>query len=191
MVFALAAAGAGAWLIARPQVLPELAFSPLDGVETIARSSDLQLSVDARRAALQVERGSCTLRVRGWGTVALRAGSSLRQADGGLDLSRGAADFQVDKRAPGTGSTLVRIPQGSLIEITGTRFSVIQGERGGSVHLDEGAIRFHAPDGRTVALVPGQSLAWPLPPPTPCRPSRRSRPFGTRPPSPSRRYRER
>jgi hypothetical protein len=166
-VLALAAAGAGAWLIARPQASSERSSSfvdgvEADGVETIVRSPDLQLSVDARHAVLHVDRGSCTLRVRDWGTVSLRAGSSLRRADDGLELSSGAADFAVDKRAPANGSTFVHVPQGS-IEITGTRFSMIQSERVGSVHLDEGSIRFHAPDGRTVALVPGQSLAWPLP----------------------------
>ena len=131
--------------------------------EAISHSSDLRLSVDTQHAALRVERGTCTLRVRDWGRVSLRAGSSLGQTEGGLEFLRGAADFQVDKRAPGTGSTFVRGPQGA-IEITGTRFSVIQGDSGGSVHLDEGAIRFHSVDGRVVALAPGESLSWPLPP---------------------------
>jgi transmembrane sensor len=167
----LAAAGAGAVLIARHQApltseyraRPERIGGLPETFEAISHSTDLQLSVDAPRATLRVERGSCTLRVRDWGRVSLRAGSSLGQTEGGLEFRRGAADFQVDKRAPGTGSTFVRGPQGT-IEITGTRFSVIQGASGGSVHLDEGAIRFHSPDGRTVALAPGESLTWPLPP---------------------------
>jgi transmembrane sensor len=79
-----------------------------------------------------------------------------------VELSLGAADFQVDKRASGAGSTFVHGPQGA-IEIIGTRFSVVQGPDGGSVRLDEGGIRFHAPDGRVVTLAPGEALGWPLP----------------------------
>src|SRR5205807_785325 len=96
------------------------------------------------------------------GRVVVRAGSWLRRTSDGVELSVGAADFQVNKRAPGVGSTFVRGPQGA-IEITGTRFSVVQGPDGGSVRLDEGGIRFHAPDGRVVSLAPGEALGWPLP----------------------------
>jgi transmembrane sensor len=133
------------------------------GFETVGGTPDLQLDVAGAGTTIAVRRGSCTLRVHAWGAVTLRAGAAFRPIDGGVELSRGEADFVVDKRPPGAAATFVRGPQGT-IEITGTRFTVIQRSDGGTVRLDEGAIRFRAPDGRTVALVPGQSLSWPLPP---------------------------
>jgi transmembrane sensor len=156
-----------------------------DGFEAIARTPDLDLAGGGRAAVIAVRRGRCTLRVRGWGTVTLATGASLRRATDGLELLLGEATFQVDERAPAAGSTFVRGPQGT-IEITGTRFSVSQRPEGGSVHLHEGAIRFHAPDGRTVTLSPGESLSWPLaasPAPSPLGPRRAS--AASESPSPS------
>lgn len=162
-LFGLALAGAVSVMMLRTP-LRGGGVAPLPvGFETLSSSSDLDLAV-GEGGTLDVRRGACTLRVEGWGRVSLRPGARLRRSGGGVELLSGAADFQVDKRVPEVGSTFVRGPQGS-IEITGTRFSVVQRPQGGSVHLDEGGIRFHAPDGRTVALVPGDSLDWPLPAP--------------------------
>lgn len=134
----------------------------LDGVEIVGGSPDVQMDLAGAGTRIGVRRGSRTLRIKGWGQVTLRAGASFRPVPGGVELSQGEADFDVDKRRPAAGSTFVRLPQGA-IEIMGTRFSVAQRPDGGTVRLDEGAIRFHAPDGRIVALVPGESLVWPLP----------------------------
>lgn len=162
LVLGFAAACAAALLVARDRTASREVANLPDGFEALAHSSDLQLKMEAAPSAVRVQSGSCTLRVRGWGRVVLRAGSRLRRTSDGVELSLGAADFQVDKRAPDAGSTFVRGPQGA-IEITGTRFSVVQGPDGGSVRLDEGGIRFHAPDGRVVTLAPGEALGWPLP----------------------------
>jgi transmembrane sensor len=164
-----------------PATTPAVAAGRLlEGLETIAGTADLQLDVGGVGTSLVVRRGSCTLRVQMWGVVTLRAGAAFRPVDDGVELSRGEADFEVDKRAPDAPTTFVRGPQGA-IEITGTRFTVVQRSDGGTVRLDEGAIRFHAPDGRTVGLIPGQSLSWPLPPaisppPLPPQPARRMAP---------------
>jgi transmembrane sensor len=166
---------------APPAVVAGAAQLP-DGFESVRTSPDLQLDVARAGSRIGVRSGSCTLRVTGWGQVTLQTGASFAPVEGGVELSRGEADFEVDKRAPGAGSTFVRVPQGT-IEITGTRFRVSEGVDGGTVHLDEGAIRFHAPDGRTVALTPGQSLTWPLPPPPSAPPSEDAPPPGA-PPAP-------
>jgi hypothetical protein len=160
---AVAAAGAGALAAAfalhghraRPVVsLP-------DGFEVVAGSEPGGL-VRAGGAGEVVAGGApATLHVRAWGRVTLHAGARLRRAPDGVELVGGDADFEVDKRPPGA-ATFVHLAGGS-IEITGTRFSVETRLGGGAVRLDEGAIRFHAPDGRTVALAPGQVLRWPLP----------------------------
>jgi hypothetical protein len=51
--------------------------------------------------------------------------------------------------------------------VHGTRFSVNQRANGGDVTLYEGSITFHCPDGREIAVKPGQKLGWPVPPPPP------------------------
>ncbi|HLK90662.1 MAG TPA: FecR domain-containing protein [Polyangia bacterium] len=133
------------------------------GFEAVGRSPDLQLVVEGAPPAVAVRAGSCTLGLRGWGRITAQAGTQLRRRADGVELLSGVADFQVDKRAPGSGSTHVRLAQG-VIEITGTHFSVVERADGGTAHLFEGEIRFHAPDGRTVTLAPGQSIRWPLAP---------------------------
>ncbi len=83
-----------------------------DGFEVVGATSDLQLDGDGAGTSIGVRRGSCVLRVQGWGRVTLRAGASFRPVEGGVELSLGEADFEVDKRSPGSGSTFVRGPQG-------------------------------------------------------------------------------
>jgi transmembrane sensor len=161
-LFGLAMAGAVSVMILHTPLRGGGAGPLPAGFETLSSSADLELAVGREGGTVDVRRGACTLRVEGWGRVSLQTGARFRRSGGGVELLSGAADFQVDKRVPGAGSTFVRGPQGS-IEITGTRFSVVQRPEGGTVHLAEGGIRFHALDGRTVALVPGESLNWPLP----------------------------
>jgi transmembrane sensor len=190
---ALVAAGAAAaaLLMVRARPPADRAVSLPAGFETLDRSPDLELAAGGEPGAVAVRAGSCTLRLPGWGRITVKAGTRLRRESDGVDFLSGAADFQVDKRAPGSGSTQVRLPQG-VIEITGTHFSVMQEEQGGSAQLFEGEIRFHAPDGRTVTLAPGQSIGWPLPPATTATtpstaplPVRISRPVGVRRPAPA------
>lgn len=162
LVTGAAAAAGVVWLAARPA--PGLALP--EGFSAVDLSTDVRLDVSGAGKTIRIERGSCALKVRGWGRVTLHSGAVLRRAGGGLELTAGRADFQVDKRSSAQGPTFVRVPE-ATIEITGTRFSILERPDGGSVHLDEGAIRFRALDGRTVTLAPGQSLDWPLPPAPP------------------------
>jgi hypothetical protein len=161
-----AAAGAGALAAAAVHLrrAPVVAELP-EGFEAVRLSADLkwQAAPEVARDVVAVRAGTATLRVRAWGRVTLGAGTRLRRVPDGVELLGGAADFEVDKRPAAAGSTNVRVAEGS-IEITGTRFSVVEGPGGGAARLAEGAIRFHAPDGRTVTLAPGQSVTWPLPP---------------------------
>jgi hypothetical protein len=142
-----------------------------DGFEVVAGVAPRWPVRAAGAGVVAAGEGPAMLRVRSWGRVTLHAGARLRRAPDGVELLDGAADFEVDKRQAGAGTTFVHVAQ-AAVEITGTRFSIETSPGGGAVRLDEGAIRFHAPDGRTVALAPGQSLRWPLPPedaPTPPR----------------------
>ena len=108
-------------------------------------------------------RASCTEPVtlaEGGDEVVVYPGASLERVRGGVRVRRGKASFAVQKRL--AGSTLrVHVSHG-VIEVTGTRFTVEQGETGGRVELTEGTIVFHDDDGDDVALSAGAVLVWPV-----------------------------
>ncbi len=90
----------------------------------------------------------------------------LRKEPGGVRVVAGTFKTSVVKRKASSNPARVLV-SGGAIEVLGTQFTVVQGAggEGGQVTLHEGSIRFVATDGRQVLLSPGQSLAWPLPPP--------------------------
>ncbi len=114
-------------------------------------------------AGLVDVKASCTepviLEERG-DQVVVYPGASLERLRDSLRVRRGKASFIAHKRTDG--STLrVHVSHG-VIEVTGTRFTVEQGESGGRVELTEGTIVFHDDDGDDVTLSAGAVLVWPL-----------------------------
>ncbi len=95
-------------------------------------------------------------------SISARAGATLRRDANGLRVLGGEVLLDVRKRRPGEAPAVVLVSHGA-IEVLGTQFTITQAAEGGEVVLHEGRIRFRATDGRTVELVPGDSLRWPLP----------------------------
>ena len=95
-------------------------------------------------------------------SISARDGASLRRDAETLRVLKGEVVLDVRKRRPGEAPARVRVSHG-VIEVLGTQFTITQGSEGGKVVLHEGRIRFRAENGRTVELVPGDSLSWPLP----------------------------
>jgi hypothetical protein len=113
-----------------------------------------------------VQKGGATLRdARTGSTLVVTRPGTLRHEARGLRVLSGRVELEVDKRAPGAEPMRVLVSHGE-IEVRGTKFSVEQlPGGGGAALLFEGRIVFRADDGREVELLPGQSIAWPLPPP--------------------------
>jgi transmembrane sensor len=138
------------------------------------RSDDLSAGVDA--GVVAIERGAAILIDPPSGLTIATAGQvSLRREARGVRLLRGHIDVTAAHRPPGAAPSAILVSHGA-IEVMGTAFTVVQEPAGGRVTLREGSIRFQAADGREVSLLPGEALAWPLPPPAPSPP----------PPQPSR-----
>lgn len=76
-----------------------------------------------------------------------------------VQVASGEVLFDVDTVAPGETPVRVRVSHG-VIEVVGTRFSVVQDDAGGHVDLFEGHIRFHDPSGEVVEVTPGERHAW-------------------------------
>ncbi len=124
-----------------------------------------------------------TVKLEGAQVRVTRAGHVRKEARG-MRVVSGRVELDVQKRAEGEPPLRVLVSDGE-IEVRGTRFAVDQIEGGGGAALLwEGVIVFRAPDGRTVELKPGQSVAWPLPPvapsseqPTPTEPKQTDESF--------------
>ncbi len=163
----LVAFALGMWL--RPLLRSPSPSPPrLGGLALAEASADLQVTVGPgdRVAVLG---GRCRLLDPGTG-MALELGKdvALRRERAGLRLVAGRVEVAVEKRP--AGQPVRMLVSDGAIEVTGTRFTVVQEAVGGRVTLHEGRIDFTAADGRTVRLAPGDSLAWPLPPPAPPAP---------------------
>jgi hypothetical protein len=160
---ALAACAAGALLVfvaLRPPRAPEQL-----GAMNVERASSGFEAVSVGNEIV-VRKGDATLRdTRSGATVVVTRPGTLRHEPRGLRVVSGRVELSVDKRAPGAAPMRVLVSHGE-IEVRGTKFSVDQLEGGGGAALlFEGRIVFRSEDGREVVLVPGQSVAWPLPPP--------------------------
>lgn len=133
-----------------------LAVSSAVGFRMASSSSGLEPLVaevvGPRTVRLEWLRAVATLHA---GAVVAREGESVR-------VREGVARFEVEKRRAGEAPVRV-VVSGGAIEVVGTVFEVTQGEGRGEVWLLEGAIRFHANDGRVVPVAVGERLAWPLP----------------------------
>ena len=149
---------------------PERANEPqrIDGYLVSASSADLQANV-RQDHTIEISRGSCVLvdSVEGE-ELAISSPALLRHEPTGVRVVAGTVVVTVQKRRAGP-SARVLVSDG-VIEVLGTRFTVIQGAERGSVTLQEGEIRFHDLRGGSRAVAPGERLEWPpLPssPPTP------------------------
>ena len=161
-VTALASCAAGvllAFAVLRPPAPRVLA-----GLKVEEPSAGFQAAAEG--GDLVVRAGEATLQLDGATARVTRPGRLRREPDGVRVLS-GRVELDVDKRGPAAAPLKVRVSDGE-IEVRGTRFAVDQIEGGGGAALLwEGVIVFRAPDGRQIELKPGQSVAWPLPPPAP------------------------
>lgn len=138
----------------------------LDGLLVSARSADLETAVEPDRT-IEIRTGSCTLVDDVLGeTISVVAPASLRREPQGLRVVQGAVLVSVEKRRPGTPPALILVSHG-IIEVLGTRFSVVQGAWRGEVTLHEGEIRFQDLGGGSRPVAAGQRLEWPPPPPSP------------------------
>lgn len=139
----------------------------LAGLKVEAPSADFVGA--AERDELVVRTGEVTVKLDG-ASVRVTRPSRLRKEEGGVRVLSGRVELEVEKRASSAAPMKVLVSDGE-IEVRGTRFAVDQIEGGGGAALLwEGVIVFRAPDGRQIELKPGQSVAWPLPPPAPAAP---------------------
>jgi transmembrane sensor len=130
----------------------------------VARESE-DLSARVRGGLVEIERGGATLIDPPSGVVLETVGPvALRREPSGVRVVRGRTNVRVEHRAPHASPAIILVSHGA-IEVTGTAFTVVQGQSGGSVLLHEGRIRFRGVDAVSVNLRPGDELAWPLPAP--------------------------
>lgn len=138
----------------------------LGGFVATERSTDFVARV-APGGGVAVERGTAVLRdERAGALVRVEAGAVVGRAVSGATVLAGKVRFEVDHRAGGASPYAVQVSAG-VIEVLGTCFTVTQEAAGGEVWLEQGTVRFTAPDGRAVTLAPGERLRWPLPPVSP------------------------
>ncbi len=112
---------------------------------------------------VSVEQGEATLWDAAAG-VTLRVGVAARLARGpqGTRIEHGEVEVDVEHRERAASEPVRVFVSHGLIEVTGTSFSVVQGDGGGSVSLHDGSIRFVSVDGRVSPLAPGERLTWPV-----------------------------
>lgn len=109
--------------------------------------------------------------------------AKLRRTSEGVELFFGAVTLDVNHDVVRAVPYRVRVSHG-LIEVLGTRFTVVQRWDGGEVTLHRGSIRFTAQDGQTRLLAPGETLRWPLAPPASVKRAVRPRPRPAPPATP-------
>jgi transmembrane sensor len=134
---------------------------------------DLRATVDPQ-GLLAIEGGACTLEDVEWtATLDIANHARLRREPRGIRVMSGTVSVRVAKRPPGAAVVQVLVSHG-VIQVVGTRFTIVQGERGGRVTLHEGVIRFVRGDrdagdagGEVVELRAPQSLTWPPEPAPP------------------------
>ncbi len=142
----------------------------LGGLQIVASTADLH-ATEGSDESVQVTEGGCTLFDADQGiTVVVADHARVRKEKTGIRIVAGVAEIQVRKR-PANGPPAQVLVSHGAIQIVGTKFRVEQSSDGGRVVLHEGKIRFVAPDGRTVTLAPGDSLAWPIAEPAPVPPA--------------------
>lgn len=159
------------WLLAGALALGGLALvvwrpsapeQTLAGFEISARTGDLRVRV--QDASLAIAAGEVTL-LAGDEAFSLRNRGplTLRREGRAVRVLRGRVEVSVSSRPPSAAPVTVLV-SGGAIQVMGTRFTVDQGQDGGSVTLHEGAIRFEPAGGTPVSLHAGERLDWPLPP---------------------------
>jgi transmembrane sensor len=156
-----------------PWRLPALALAVAIMLLLVVRSRDREPAVVAgfttdapasswqtRGNELEVLAPTLDLDIAGFGHIVAERGARVARIDGGIHVLGGNVDVAIIHRPAGVAPAVVRVSHGT-IAVLGTRFTIEQREQGGAVVLHEGRIRFDAGD-RSVVLVPGSSLTWPL-----------------------------
>lgn len=95
------------------------------------------------------------LTIQTWDNVQITPGART------VTLAQGQATFDVERVPAGAEPVRVVVSHGT-VEVLGTRFTIDQGDAGGTVDLFEGHIRFHPADPSLspVDIQPGQRYAW-------------------------------
>jgi hypothetical protein len=176
-ILAFAAVATAALLMVRwPHEAPKKPSLPaeLGGLVLLAQSTNLRATMEGDVVA--ITQGEVKLQDAKWG-IALQVArpTRLRREASGIHVLKGEVEVEVARRPVAGGPARVLVSQG-VIEVHGTRFTVLEEGARGLVTLHEGAILFRGLDDRAVELHPGMTLGWPLadeppppsaPPPTP------------------------
>jgi transmembrane sensor len=138
-----------------------------------ARPSVGGFTVEASRGALTAEVVDGAVRARGSGQlvdepeqvrIEVDREAQVSRIESGSRIVSGAATYEVAHRKPGQAPYRVRTSHG-VIEVMGTRFSVVQRAESGQVTLQRGAIQFRGLDGRVWPVAVGETFQWPPPQP--------------------------
>ncbi|WP_426732876.1 FecR domain-containing protein [Myxococcus faecalis] len=130
------------------------------GLEVAQASADLLVREDSEGVVIQG--GEATLLDASRGITLRNQGALVvRREPTGVRLVRGRAEFSVNHR-PTDALPAVVLVSGGAIEVMGTRFTVEEQGREGTVTLHEGAIVFRQLGGEVVPVQVGQRLAWPV-----------------------------
>ncbi|HTE54965.1 MAG TPA: FecR domain-containing protein [Kofleriaceae bacterium] len=117
----------------------------------------------ADRAGALVLDGTCRAEVDELGiAISSRGAAELVRVEAGVRLVGGTAEFQVEHVAADHPVVRVAVSAG-VIEVTGTRFTVVEEPGRGHVDLHEGRIQFRAADDTLTAVEPGRRLVWVAP----------------------------
>lgn len=132
----------------------------LCGFVTVSRSEDWR-GTCAAAGEIAADRGAATLALDDLGmTIGVIRGTTVHREVAGVRVVAGRAVFAVEPRSRPS-PVRVWVSHG-VIEVVGTRFTVVQGGEGGSVQLESGSIKFVSSNGVAVTVSVGGTLRWPL-----------------------------
>jgi hypothetical protein len=129
--------------------------SPLAALGLTSDTCDADASDDGVSFASGCDASWAALR----STVTVDAPSTLARRDDGLAVRRGTVTFDIDPDRPDPQVVRVAV-SGGVIEVLGTRFTVVEEGDRGEVTLHHGSIRFVPESGAPHMLEPGDSHRW-------------------------------
>jgi hypothetical protein len=131
--------------------------SPLAALGLTSDTCDADASDDGVSFASGCDASWAALR----STVTVDAPSTLARLEGGdgLAVRRGQVTFDIDPARPAARVVRVAV-SGGVIEVLGTRFTVVEEGDRGEVTLHRGSIRFVPEQGAPRTLSPGDSHRW-------------------------------
>ncbi|MCB9555827.1 MAG: FecR domain-containing protein [Deltaproteobacteria bacterium] len=111
---------------------------------------------------LRCPNGSCRLTMRkGQASLKMARSARILRRDRDVAIIAGRVECTLKKDAGRKDPWHVYVSHGQ-IKVTGTRFTVVQGQASGSVTLHRGQISYLDKGGQTIVLSAGQTLRWPL-----------------------------